>query len=65
MTQATTRSRARFARETDAGGRVVRQVSRFRDRVTRHSDVTHDSVNPTGIVPEGPELDLTQPHDRA
>jgi putative glutathione S-transferase len=34
------------------------------DHIKRHYYVTHDSINPTGIVPKGPELDLTQPHDR-
>ena len=34
------------------------------DHIKRHYYVTHDSINPTGIVPKGPELDLTKPHDR-
>jgi putative glutathione S-transferase len=34
------------------------------DHIKRHYYVTHDSINPTGIVPKGPALDLTQPHDR-
>jgi putative glutathione S-transferase len=34
------------------------------DHIKRHYHVTHDSINPTGIVPKGPELDLTKPHDR-
>jgi len=34
------------------------------DHIKRHYYVTHDSINPTGIVPKGPELDLTRPHDR-
>jgi glutathionyl-hydroquinone reductase len=34
------------------------------DHIKRHYYLTHDSINPTGIVPKGPELDLTKPHDR-
>ncbi len=34
------------------------------DHIKRHYYVTHDSINPTGIVPKGPELDLTRPHLR-
>jgi glutathionyl-hydroquinone reductase len=34
------------------------------NHIKRHYYVTHDSMNPTGIVPKGPELDLTKPHDR-
>jgi glutathionyl-hydroquinone reductase len=34
------------------------------DHIKRHYYLTHDSINPTGIVPRGPELDLTQPHGR-
>ena len=35
------------------------------DHIKRHYYVTHDSINPTGIVPKGPALDLLQPHGRA
>lgn len=35
------------------------------DHIKRHYYVTHDSINPTGIVPKGPALDLNQPHGRA
>jgi putative glutathione S-transferase len=35
------------------------------DHIKRHYYVTHTSINPTSIVPVGPELDLTAPHDRA
>jgi len=35
------------------------------DHIKRHYYVTHRDINPTGIVPLGPELDLAQPHDRA
>ncbi len=34
------------------------------DHITRHYYVTHDSINPTGIVPKGPALDLSAPHGR-
>ena len=34
------------------------------DHIKRHYYVTHTSINPTGIVPKGPALDLTQPHGR-
>jgi putative glutathione S-transferase len=46
------RSRAQFRAEVDF------------DHITRHCHITHESINPTGIVPKGPELDLTQPHGR-
>ncbi len=35
------------------------------DHIKRHYYVTHTSINPTGIVPVGPALDLTAPHGRA
>ena len=34
------------------------------DHIKRHYYVTHDSINPTGIVPKGPALDLSAPHGR-
>ncbi len=34
------------------------------DHITRHYYVTHDSINPTGIVPKGPALDLSAPPGR-
>ena len=34
------------------------------DHIKRHYYVTHDHINPTGIVPIGPALDLTAPHGR-
>lgn len=34
------------------------------DHIKRHYYLTHHSINPTGIVPKGPELDLTRPHGR-
>jgi putative glutathione S-transferase len=34
------------------------------DHIKRHYYFTHDDINPTRIVPIGPELDLTRPHGR-
>ena len=34
------------------------------DHIKRHYYYTHDDINPTRIVPIGPELDLTRPHGR-
>jgi glutathionyl-hydroquinone reductase len=34
------------------------------DHIKRHYYVTHTDINPTSIVPIGPELDLSQPHGR-
>jgi putative glutathione S-transferase len=34
------------------------------DHIKRHYYVTHDQINPTGIVPCGPEVDWTEPHGR-
>ena len=34
------------------------------DQIKRHYYITQDEINPTGIVPIGPIMDLTQPHDR-
>jgi putative glutathione S-transferase len=34
------------------------------DHIKRHYYMTHDEINPTRIVPIGPELDLTSPHGR-
>jgi putative glutathione S-transferase len=34
------------------------------DHIKRHYYVTHDEINPTGIVPIGPLLDLSSPHGR-
>ncbi len=35
------------------------------DHIKRHYYGSHRAINPTGIVPLGPELDFTAPHDRA
>lgn len=34
------------------------------DHIKRHYYVTHDQINPTGIVPKGPEVDWLEPHGR-
>lgn len=34
------------------------------DHIQRHYYMSHDTINPNGIVPKGPELDLERPHDR-
>ena len=34
------------------------------DHIKRHYYFTHDDINPTRIVPLGPELDLMRPHGR-
>jgi glutathionyl-hydroquinone reductase len=34
------------------------------DHIKRHYYVTHRSINPTGVVPAGPTLDLEAPHGR-
>jgi glutathionyl-hydroquinone reductase len=34
------------------------------DHIKRHYYMTHDEINPTGIVPLGPNQDLTTPHGR-
>jgi putative glutathione S-transferase len=35
------------------------------DHIKRHYYLTHDDINPMGIVPLGPQLDLTLPPGRA
>jgi putative glutathione S-transferase len=34
------------------------------DHIKRHYYITHDDINPTGIVPLGPDQDLRSPHGR-
>ncbi len=34
------------------------------DHIKRHYYASHRSVNPTGIVPKGPDIDFAEPHDR-
>jgi putative glutathione S-transferase len=35
------------------------------DHIKRHYYGSHRQINPTGVVPLGPALDFTAPHDRA
>jgi len=57
--QAATQSRAQFAAEI--GCRPAGQPASARIPGVPTST---SRINPTGIVPKGPELDLTKPHDR-
>jgi putative glutathione S-transferase len=34
------------------------------DHIKRHYYTSHESINPTRIVPKGPEIDYSVPHDR-
>ena len=34
------------------------------DHIKRHYYESHGTINPTGVVPVGPELDLDRPHGR-
>jgi putative glutathione S-transferase len=34
------------------------------DHINRHYYLSHRNINPTGIVPKGPVIDLTLPHNR-
>jgi len=34
------------------------------DHIKTHYYVSHDMINPTGVVPKGPFIDFTAPHDR-
>ena len=34
------------------------------DHIKRHYYESHDTINPTRVVPLGPEIDFTAPHDR-
>ncbi|HSO07919.1 MAG TPA: glutathione S-transferase family protein [Pelomicrobium sp.] len=35
------------------------------DHIKRHYYLSHEHINPKGIVPKGPALDFARPHDRA
>jgi putative glutathione S-transferase len=52
-----------FARELYQQPGVAETV-RF-DHITRHYYTSHETINPTRIVPIGPAIDWLQPHDRA
>lgn len=34
------------------------------EHIKKHYYASHESVNPTRIVPKGPILDFDEPHDR-
>lgn len=34
------------------------------EHIKKHYYGSHDTINPTGVVPAGPQLDYTAPHDR-
>jgi putative glutathione S-transferase len=34
------------------------------DHIKPHYYRSHEAINPTGIVPVGPDLDWAEPHDR-
>jgi len=36
----------------------------YHDHIKRHYYRSHESINPTRIVPKGPAIDFEQPHDR-
>jgi putative glutathione S-transferase len=42
----------------------VRETTNF-EHIKKHYYVSHTMVNPTQVVPKGPELDFEAPHDRA
>ena len=35
------------------------------DQIKRHYYTTHGFLNPSGIIPRGPEIDFEAPYDRA
>ncbi len=41
----------------------VAETTNF-EHIKRHYYESHSTINPTGVVPVGPELDLDRPHDR-
>ncbi len=41
----------------------VAETVNFR-HIKQHYYVSHRTINPTGIVPQGPDLDFTEPHNR-
>ena len=34
------------------------------EHIKRHYYASHSTINPTGVVPKGPEIDFSAPHDR-
>jgi putative glutathione S-transferase len=35
------------------------------DHIKRHYYASHDTINPTGVIPIGPEIDFEEPHGRS
>ena len=35
------------------------------EHIKAHYYGSHDTINPTGVIPVGPDIDYTLPHDRA
>jgi glutathionyl-hydroquinone reductase len=57
------RNLSHYLRDLYQVPRVAETVSV--DHIKRHYYSSHRNINPTGIVPLGPELDFESPHDRA
>jgi putative glutathione S-transferase len=34
------------------------------EQIKKHYYGSHESINPFGVVPHGPEIDLNKPHNR-
>jgi len=51
-----------FTRDLYGTGSVAETVDL--DHVTEHYYRSHDDINPTGLVPVGPDIDFGGPHDR-
>ena len=35
------------------------------EHIKKHYYVSHDTINPHGIIPKGPEIDYSSPHGRS
>lgn len=59
---------AQFPAEASTEGAFVRQAYTIctvnLDHIKRHYYLTHDALNPGRIIPTGPSIDWTAPHDR-
>ena len=52
-----------YARDLYQTGEVAATVDL--EHIKLHYYKSHSELNPTGLVPVGPEIDFTRPHDRA
>jgi putative glutathione S-transferase len=52
-----------YARDLYQQPRIAETVAM--DQIKRHYYTTHDMLNPSRIIPAGPELDFLEPHGRA